>query len=75
MPFPILVSARIIAHTLLLQKLGKGGKVIRPKSEKLDKLNNSYKLALKREKKNLEKQLNSLSKILVETSIKNENFF
>ncbi|WP_320654366.1 hypothetical protein [Campylobacter sp.] len=49
--------------------------MIRPKSEKLDKLNNSYKLALKREKKNLEKQLNSLSKILVETSIKNENFF
>lgn len=75
MPFPILVSARIIAHTLLLQKLGKGGKVIRSKSEKLDKLNNSYKLALKREKKNLKKQLNSLSKILVETSIKNENFF
>lgn len=48
--------------------------MITPKSEKLEKLKNNYKLALEKEKKAIEKQLVNFSKSIIETSIKNENF-
>lgn len=49
--------------------------MITPKSEKLEKLKNNYKIALQKEKKSIEKELINFSKNVVEISIKNEKFF
>lgn len=48
--------------------------MITPRTEKLEKLKNNYKLALQKEKKAFEKQFINLAKSLIEFSIKNENF-